>query len=250
VDHAARTLGVIMAGGTGERMSRSGEVVPKPMVPVLGVPLVERNLAALLRAGVLRVVVVVGAGPAADLVQAWATGRGAGLAAAAEGSLSVLVEPQRMGNAGALALVSPDDPGDAMLLVFADNLTSLDLGAVVERHGESGADLTLAVHTEAFRLPYGVVDRTDDRVTGYREKPSVPVEVGSGVAVVGPRAVAAMRATEPPHGVTDLVRAALDAGLDVRAMPHDAAWVDVNDASCRDRAEALVRADPAAFGDT
>ncbi len=249
MDRAAHTIGVIMAGGAGERMSRSGEAVPKPMVPIVGVPLVERNLLALLRAGVRRVVVVVGTNAAAEPVSAWALERGAGLATAAGGSLTVLVEPAPMGNAGALALVELGSPDDRVLLVFADNLTALDLRDLVAQHETAGADLTLAVHTESFRLPYGVVDREGDRVTGYREKPMVPVEVGSGIAVVGGRAVEAMRSTEGPHGITDLILATIAAGLRVHAVPHAAPWVDVNDASSRDRAEAMVRTDPALFDD-
>jgi NDP-sugar pyrophosphorylase family protein len=247
VDHAARTIGVIMAGGAGERMSRSGEAVPKPMVPVCGVPLVERNLAALLRAGVTRAVVVVGPNAAAAPVRDWARGRGRELGDRCGATVSVLTEPRSLGNAGALALVGTS-ADDVLLLVFADNLTSLDLGGLVDTHARSGADLTLAVHTEAFRPPYGVVDRVGDRVTGYREKPDLPLLVGTGIAVVGPLAVATMAATEGPHGIADLVRLSLAGGLDVRAVEHSAAWVDVNDAPSRDRAEAMVRADPAAFG--
>ena len=55
--------------------------------------------------------------------------------------------------------------------------------------------------------------------------------------------------TDGPHGITDLIVATIAAGLHVHAVPHDAPWVDVNDASSRDRAEAMVRADPASFGD-
>jgi NDP-sugar pyrophosphorylase family protein len=216
------------------------------MVPVGGVPLVEHNLVALLRAGIRRVVAVVGSGTGADLVGAWAGTRGLELAKAAGGQLDLLIEPSAMGNAGALALVVRG-PDDLLVLVFADNLTSLDLGALVDAHGESGADLTLAVHTETFPLPYGIVDQVDGRVTGYREKPQMPVEVGSGIAVVGARAIDAMQARPGPHGVIDLVLASLAAGLDVRAVQHTAAWIDVNDAQSRDRADALVRSDPAAF---
>ena len=61
-----------MAGGAGERMRRSGEDVPKPMVAVLGIPLVEWNVTALLRAGITDVALVVAAsGDAADQVTAW-----------------------------------------------------------------------------------------------------------------------------------------------------------------------------------
>ena len=53
------TLALVMAGGTGERMLASGSRVPKPLVPVLGVPLLERNLWALIRHGIRQIAVLV-----------------------------------------------------------------------------------------------------------------------------------------------------------------------------------------------
>ena len=49
----------MVAGGAGERMRRSGSGVPKPLVPVRGVPLLEHNVSALLAAGVTDVHVAV-----------------------------------------------------------------------------------------------------------------------------------------------------------------------------------------------
>ena len=138
-------------------------------------------------------------------------------------------------------------PGATLLLVFADNLTSLDLSELATAHAGTSADLTLAVHDETFVLPYGVVEQVDGVVTGYREKPGVPVTVGSGIAVVGPAAVGAISAGTMPAGVIDLVLRSVEAGLLVLAYPHRSAWVDVNDAASRERAEVLVRADPDAF---
>jgi NDP-sugar pyrophosphorylase family protein len=250
VDGPARLVGVVMAGGAGERMRRSGEDVPKPMVTVLGIPLVEWNVLALQRAGITDVAIVVAAsGAAADQVRAWAGSRGQVMAEASGGRLAVVVEPSPMGNAGALTLaVAKEGTRRTAVLVFADNLTALDLGGLVSVHRARAADLTLAVHEESFRLPYGVVDHDEGVVTGYREKPLTGVQVGSGIAVVGPRALAMLADLERPVGIVDLVRGAVAAGLDVRAEPHASAWVDVNDAESRQRAEALVRADAAAFG--
>ncbi len=239
-------VGVIMAGGAGERMRRSGEPVPKPMVQVAGRPLVEHNLLALLKAGVRDVAVVVGAsGEAAELVSAWAAVAGRDLVAGVGGRLELVVEATPLGNAGALTLVRRECA--TLLLVFADNLTSLDLAELATAHAETSADLTLAVHDETFVLPYGVVDQVSGVVVGYREKPGVPVTVGSGIAVVGPAAAAALSAGAMPAGVIDLVHRSVESGLLVRSYPHRAAWIDVNDAASRDRAEALVRADPDAF---
>ena len=150
-----------------------------------------------------------------------------------------------MGNAGALTLAAPVD-GTAVL-VFADNLTALDLGACVRSTcagGRPDARGARGVVPAAVRrgrrsrggrywLPGEAVDR---RTGGQRDR------------AVGPRALAVLADLERPVGIVDLVRGAVAAGLAVRAEPHSAPWVDVNDAESRQRAEALVQATPAAFG--
>jgi NDP-mannose synthase len=252
VGAAGPAIGVVMAGGSGERMLRSGLSVPKPMVPVLGSPLLERNLGALLRAGVIDLrVVVAAAGRTAEAVRRWQRERGQHLAAAAGARLQVVTEEQPWGNFGFVVplLVAERLPG---LVVYADNLTSLDLAGLLARHHRSGADLTLAVHEQRIQLPYGQVQLEPDgellRVLGYREKPLLPVTVGSGVCVVGPGLVSALAAgPSRPRGVVDAVNEAVGLGLSVLAHPHAAPWVDVNDRSGRAEAEALLRRHPTGF---
>ncbi len=235
-----------MAGVTAEHAPGAGQAAPGPMARVLGVPLIERNLLALLKAGVSEVAVLVaGSTTAAGPVRAWAQGRGQSLAEAAGTRLEVVEQPEGRGEVGALTLVPGSDR--PLLQVRADNLTSLDLAGLVDAHERAWADLTLAVHDQAFRLPYAVVQHDKGVVTGYQEAPLAAVPVASGVIVVGPRALAILAGRSSPRGIADLVRRAVEAELAVRAVTHAKAWVNVNDAGSLDQAAALVRADPDAF---
>jgi NDP-sugar pyrophosphorylase family protein len=236
-------LGVIMAGGSGERMRASGETTLKPLVPVMGVPLVERNLMAMLRARLTDVRIVVSRDPAAEPIRRWASDRGRALAAAAGARVTVVAEDRPLGNCGGIVLAVGSSDGDAVL-VFADNLTDLDLRALCDAHAAAAADLTLAIHSEPFRLPYGVVDTEAGTVVGYREKPSVQVTVASGLLVASARARAALTG---PAGVADLTNAVVAHRMATATFPHTALWLDVNDTSKVVAAEAMVRANPACF---
>jgi NDP-mannose synthase len=235
-------LAVIMAGGAGLRMLAGGESAPKPLVRILGAPLIERNLFALLRAGVPDVRICVAAGD--DMVARWAATRGARLAAARGASVRLVTEEAPLGNCGGLARAVPERTAVDSLLVFADNLCDLDLAALHAHHRALGADLTLAVHDEPFPVPYGVLDIERDLVTGYREKPTMHLRVASGVNVVGPRGRGLLRG---PSGIAELVNACVADGLKVVAYPHRARWVDVNEPTARDRATAMVLSAPHAF---
>jgi NDP-sugar pyrophosphorylase family protein len=223
-----------MAGGQGERMRASGIDVAKPLVPVRGVPLVERNLLHLLRQGFKDIVVSVpgDAGP----VGSYAEQRLAPLASEAGARFRVLAEQTPLGNIGCAGMLQGE--GD-VLTVYADNLTSLDLRSVLGHHAESGAALTLAAHEERFRLPYGRLDIAGGRVLGYAEKPTIAVTVCSAVAVLAPAATEVLPA-DRPTGLADLTLELLRRGLPVSAYEHDAPWVDVNDADGLRRAEDLL----------
>ncbi len=223
-------VALIMAGGRGERMRLSGVDLAKPLVPVLGTTLLERNLRALHRHGFEQVVVSVAAGDEEVL------------ALAARLPVEVLVETEPLGNIGSAGRLGAGQDSGPVLVVYADNLTTIDLADIVRQHERDGAALTLAAHDEPFRLPYGRLSLDGDRVTAYDEKPSVDVTVCSAVAVLGPAALALLAATDGPMGLVDLSNALLRNGERVGAYRHAEPWVDVNDAAGVARAEALVRA--------
>ena len=64
-----------------------------------------------------------------------------------------------------------------------DILTTLDYGALMDNHRESGAGLTIAVQDKRVEIDLGVLELDGRRVTGYREKPTLGYCVSMGVYV-------------------------------------------------------------------
>lgn len=236
------TIALVMAGGRGERMRSSGQSVPKPLVRVRGVPLLERSLYPLFRDGFDEIVISVPAELPA--IGDFVASRGRTFATSVGARLELIEERRPLGNIGCAGLLL--GRASTVLVVYADNLTSLDLLAVLARHRDAGASLTLATHVESFRSSYGELTVVDGRVIDYREKPEHPVLVSSAVCVLGPAAVAAA-AQSAPLGLVDLFTSLIRRGEEVAEFRHEAPWVDVNDAATVDRAEALVAKNLAPF---
>jgi NDP-sugar pyrophosphorylase family protein len=222
-------------------MRASGIDVPKPLVPVAGAPLIDWNVRALLHWGCDDIVVAVPPAPAA--LGEHVEERLEPMAAAAGARLRLLREEAPLGNIGCAG--SLRDEGD-VLVVYADNLTALDLRELLAQHRRSGAALTLAAHDEPLRVPWGRLEMREEMVVAYEEKPELAVTIGSGVAVLGPPATALLP-DDRPTGIADLVNELLRHGLPVAAHRHDAAWVDVNDAGALPRAAELIEQHPGAF---
>jgi mutator protein MutT len=230
---------LILAGGRGTRMAAStGTDHEKPLVAVRGVSLLERNLCAIVSAGMLDVWVAFRAcqrGIGAEVERLAAAVRPRGV------TVHALIEAQPLGTIGAAGVVG--DRGAPLLAVNADNLCGLDLRSLVDRHLQTGADLTLAAHDHAVTNPYGELDVDGDRVVAYREKPTRVSRVCSAISVLGG---AAVRTLDGPAGLPDLTSRLIARGGDVRVLAHTAPWIDVNDAADAARAAALV----ADHGDT
>jgi NDP-sugar pyrophosphorylase family protein len=220
---------LIMAGGRSQRMRAAGCAHHKALREVLGVPLIERNLRALVWFGFERLFVAVNAREAE--VAAWIEGRGRSIAP----SLEVLVEIEPLGTIGAIGSLPRDV--DDVLVVNVDNLTSLDLRELARFHVTHGAAATIATHVQPFPIPFGMVELAGDRVVAYREKPSVPVPISSGTYVFGRRAIDRVRGR---LDVPALIDALLRAGDTVLSYAHSAPWIDVNDEATLAHAQRLV----------
>jgi mannose-1-phosphate guanylyltransferase len=137
---AGDLVGMVLAAGLGTRLRPLTGRLPKPAVPVCGVPLLRYALGSLAGAGVRRA--VVNAHHLADALD-----RVARASAAAVGlELAVSREPEIAGTGGALRVARPLLGGaGAIALWNGDVLFDLDLAPVVEDHRRSGALATMVL---------------------------------------------------------------------------------------------------------
>lgn len=227
---------IIMAGGRSARMRATNGPRHKALVPVLGVPLIERNLCTLLSIGVRDITVAMRAGE--PELERYVLERGRALAAARNARLARVEETSPLGTIGAVSRVGP--PDGSILVVNVDNLTALPLDDLAAFHERAAAAMTIASHTEIVRVPCGELAVVGGAVTAYLEKPGKPIVASSGTYVLGPQARSLLDGGR--FDVPELVNRLIARGDPVRAYAHEAPWIDVNDAATVRRAEQLVAA--------
>jgi NDP-sugar pyrophosphorylase family protein len=82
-------------------------------------------------------------------------------------------EPELLGTAGTLASLRDWIGNDTLLVVYADNLFSIDLASFVSAHRRGGRPATLALFERGDVSASGVAELADDgSVTRFIEKPS------------------------------------------------------------------------------
>ncbi len=225
---------LLMAGGRSERMRAGGCKTHKALRTICGSSLLQHNLEALFSSGFKNVTVAVNQTEESLL----ATIKGlCPLAARRGASLNPLIEQKPLGTIGAARPMS--DLIENLLVVNVDNLTDLDLQALFTHHVESQAALTVACHLEPFRVPFGQLEVSGSRVTGCKEKPTIPILISSGIYALSRRAMSAIPPDEKIHA-PDLINSLAEGGELVSFFKHDAWWIDVNDEAALARAEAAL----------
>lgn len=131
------TQAVILAGGKGTRLASRLDGKPKPLIDVGGVPLLRRQIVALVEQGVDDIVLLVN--HAADQIEEYVSR----LEVAAR--VRIINDGDPRGTAGA-TLACLDLLQETFVVVYGDTLFDLDVRQILQDHQESDADATLLLH--------------------------------------------------------------------------------------------------------
>jgi NDP-sugar pyrophosphorylase family protein len=230
-------MAVLLAGGLGSRLHPYTMNIPKPLLPLGDVPVVEVVLRQLADQGFGRVVITVG--HLAPLVAAFlGDGSRYGL------RLDFQLEDQPLGTAGPLRAVA--DLDEDFLVMNGDLLTTMDFAGLVTRHRAAGAAGSIALTRRTVAIDYGVVHVTPEQTLDrYQEKPTFDYLVSTGINVLSRRAVELV--PEGRYDMPDLMTDLAASGAIVRCEETDAYWQDIGRIDDYERASSDFVADPGRF---
>ncbi|HEY5304298.1 MAG TPA: NDP-sugar synthase [Acidimicrobiales bacterium] len=158
---------IILVGGQGTRLRPLTYEMPKQMLPLVGVPMIECVFESLSQHGITEVVLSLGYLPH-HFIESYPDGSIAGV------KISYAVEPEPLDTAGAIKFAA-DYVGvdDTFLVVNGDVLTDLDVTSLVAFHRSRGAQGTIALHPVDDPSRFGVVVTNEDGlVRAFIEKPT------------------------------------------------------------------------------
>ena len=213
---------VILSGGEGTRLRRISDGVPKPMMPLLGKPLLERTVALLRENGFDRLCVTLHYMPEAIRRHLGDGGR-FGV------SIEYRLEDEPLGTAGAVRNCRDFIGGDTVLVMSGDSACDYDLAELFRGHG-GGVTIALAAHAEPLSYGLVVTDRTG-RVTGFVEKPSwervVTDRVSTGIYVLSPNVLDLVPEGTKYDFAKDLFPRLLAEGISMTGRVMDGYWCDI-----------------------
>ncbi len=215
---------VVLVGGFGTRLRPLTETIPKQLLPIGGVPMIERVLSQLAGHGVDRAVLSMGYLPD-PFIEAYPAKRIGGV------EVSFAIEPEPLGTAGAIRYAATEAGIDeTFLAVNGDVLTDLDVGALVALHRARGAEATIALTPVEDPSRYGVVvTDVQGLVLEFVEKPPADVapsnHINAGTYVLEPGFVDRVAPDVAVSVETEVFPVMVAAG-GLYALLDDAYWLD------------------------
>ncbi len=215
---------VILVGGEGTRLRPLTYITPKPMVPLFGIPFLERTMWRLRDADVDEVILASGYLPEA-IADHFGDGSRFGL------RITYVVEEAPLGTAGAIRNVAAHLRGTFFVL-NGDVLTSLDLRAMIAFHRERGGIGTLhAIHVDDPSAFGCIVRDGSGRITSFIEKPkrdeAPSDEINAGTYLLEPAVIDAIPAGRTVSIERETFPALLAAGEALYSYATSDYWLDV-----------------------
>jgi mannose-1-phosphate guanylyltransferase len=223
VVNPAQVDAVILVGGLGTRLRPLTLSAPKPMLPTAGLPFLTHLLSRIAEAGIEHV--VLGTSYKASVFESeFGDGSKLGL------QIEYVVEDEPLGTGGAIANVANKLWHETAMVFNGDVLSGADLGALLDRHERTAADLTLHLVRVGDPRAFGCVPTdADGLVTAFLEKTQDPPtdQVNAGCYVFSREVINRIPTGRPLSVEREVFPSLLSDGLKVCGYVDATYWRDM-----------------------
>ncbi len=217
---------VIMSGGQGTRLRPLTNQLPKPMVPILGKPVMEYAVELLLKHNIKDIGVTLHYLPF-HIIDYFNDGSDCGV------NMKYFIEDKPLGTGGSVKNAG-NFLDDTFIVVSGDAFTNIDLESAIRFHKEKGSKATLVLKREPIPLEYGVVITDENgRITRFLEKPSwgevFSDTINTGIYILEPEVMDYYKKDENFDFSKDLFPRLLEDKIPMFGYVTDEYWCDVGD---------------------
>ena len=209
---------VINAGGKGTRLDPFTRVLPKPLIPVGDLPIIEHIMKEYQSYGCDRFHMIVNY--KRELIKSYFFDNENNY------DISWYDEDEPLGTGGGLSLLR-GKLKETFFFANCDVLLKTDYESIVEFHKTNKNIITMICAYKSFDIPYGVVEVEEGRVKAMKEKPQVSFLVNTGIYVVEPEVIEDME-DGVSIGFPDVIEMERKKGRRVAVFPiSENDWMDM-----------------------
>lgn len=210
---------VIMAGGLGTRLYPYTKILPKPLIPIGDLPIIEHIMNRFNRQGNSRFFIIVN--HKKNMIKAYLND------IQKDYEVNFVDEDEPLGTGGGLSLLK-NQISEPFFLSNCDILIESDYSKMYKHHIDQNNFITIICSLKVLKIPYGVVEVSDKgNIDKMEEKPEISFLVNTGMYIVDPRVINELEMHEKIH-FTDIIEKYRKLGEKIGVYPiSESSWMDM-----------------------
>ena len=148
---------IILAGGRGKRLKPVTDYIPKPLVPIKNIPIIEWQIRYLKKFGIREVIICTGY--KADMIESYLSMKKLGM------KIKFSIEKTPLGTGGAIKKAGKWINDKSFFVINGDTITNIDLDKLVSKKNSIAAI--------ELRTKYGILETESDKIINFREKKEI-----------------------------------------------------------------------------
>ncbi|WP_042256375.1 sugar phosphate nucleotidyltransferase [Butyrivibrio proteoclasticus] len=203
---------IIMAGGKGTRLYPYTKILPKPLIPIGEVPIIERIMNQFHKYGACDFYLVLNY--KREMIKSYFMDQKLPY------QVEFVNEEEPLGTAGGIRLIDRVFTSP-VIVTNCDILIEADYEDIISCHKQLNNDMTIVSSLKNISIPYGVLETGENgKVLSMREKPSIPTMVNTGMYIINPKFIDWIPEKEVFH-MTQLAQKLIDSQKKVGMYPID-----------------------------
>lgn len=219
---------ILMAGGLGTRLRPLTESSPKPMLKIGDKPILEHIISRFKEFGYTDLIISLNY--KGDIIEKYFQD-GSDL----DVNIDYIRENKRLGTAGAIRLARETLGDKPFFVMNGDLLTKVNFENFMNEHIKQNNDMTIAIKSYDYNIPYGVVNLANNQVKALQEKPSFSCLVSGGIYCMNP-GVIDLIPEDTYCDITEIINKLIHGEGKVGSFMINDYWMDIGTLEDYDRA--------------
>ena len=149
---------IILAGGRGKRLKPVTDYVPKPLVPIKNIPIIEWQIKYLKKFGIKEVIICTSY--KTDMIESYLNMKKLGI------KIKFSIEKSPLGTGGAIKKAGKMINEKSFFVINGDTITNIDLRKLASKKNSIAAI--------ELRTKYGILEVESDKIINFKEKKEIP----------------------------------------------------------------------------
>lgn len=222
---------VIMAGGRGKRLSPLTDNIPKPLLKVAGLALIEHVILHLKKFNITNIYISVNY-LSDQIIEKLGDGSKYSV------DITYLKENTPLGTAGSLSLIKNYKTKD-LVIINSDLLTNIDFSKMYYEHVSKKNSLTIASRNYSIDIPFAVFEKNGDKIISSVEKPKYTYETNAGIYILSSETAKVI--PNEYFDMTDLIDEVIKQKKNITSYQMQGYWIDIGRPEDFDKANSFFK---------